>query len=84
VEQKQDFYDYLRTQFTDLESAKKWYQKWKDEMEQELEGYPLISCRAMAYHISTALEGKTEKDDDGSPLSDYTDTKYGRTIFLGE
>ena len=53
-----DLFDYFKTQFNDLEGAKKWYKKWYREWEQDVPNYPEYSgdngftLRAMAGHVS--------------------------------
>ena len=73
-----DFYDWLRTQFTDLESAKTWGRKWFNEMDQKT---PFGECtaRAMAYHINQALEGRMYCDETGA-FTIYSQTKHGSEI----
>ena len=73
------FYDWLKTQFTDLESAKVFYKKWIDEMEQETP-FGMFSWRAMAAHISNVLEGK--KQDNNEFMTSYMSTKYGSEVMF--
>ena len=77
TEEKNEFYDWLRTQFTDLESAKVFAQKWAREMNQETP-FGDFTQRAMSYHISNVLEGKNE--DEGG-ITMYITTKYGVDIY---
>ena len=74
-----EFYEWLRSQFTDIEEAKVFYSKWRDEDDQESE-YGCHSLRAMSAHISNVLEGKKTLGDDIS--TNYMSTKYGSEIFF--
>lgn len=79
---KTDFYDYLRTQFHDVESAIQWCRQWERAGQPTLEGYGDFTCRAMAAHCSMALEGKPNEAGFGL-ATDYMSTKYGVDIFWG-
>lgn len=82
-----ELYDYLRTQFTNLEEAKIFFRKWAYGWRQNIPGHPEFSVdndsddcsgfslRAMAGHISAVLTGNVY---DGV----YNDTKYGSEIYL--
>lgn len=78
-----DFYEFLKTQFSDLESAKKFYHNWIYENHQDIPGHPewsdddCFSMRAMAGHISQVLEGKNEQYK-----NTYMNTKYGSEIYF--
>jgi hypothetical protein len=74
-----EFYDWLKTQFTDLESAKVFYKKWIDEMDQETP-YGVFSWRAMAAHISNVLEGN--EPDNNEIYTSYMSTKYGSDVMF--
>jgi len=76
-----DFYTYLRSQFTDLDTCIEFCVKWLNTWEQEIPGYPWWSCsmRMMSTHCSTVLEGKSIEDSGW----DYTTTKYGVDIYYG-
>ena len=75
-----DFYDWLRTQFHDLETAKEFGRRWVDAdcMNQETP-YGLCSMRSMAYHCSQALEGKLYAGEPPGP-TDYASTTHGVAI----
>ena len=75
-----DFYDWLRTQFTDLESAKRFAYHWANALDQSLPEWGDISSRAMAFHVSRALEGATHGFNAGA-LTNYLDTQYGPELF---
>ncbi len=77
-----DFYDYLRSQFNNLQEAKIFYKKWWVEWEQEIPDYnfDMFSLRSMAYHISKVLENE---EPDNNICTSYIDTKYGSEIYLG-
>lgn len=74
-----EFYEWLRSQFTNIEEAKIFYSKWRDEDEQESK-YGYHSLRAMAAHVSNVLEGKKELV--GDTLTNYMDSKYGSEIYF--
>lgn len=74
-----EFYEWLNQQFTDLNTAKEFYIKWKDEDDQETP-YGCFSMRAMAAHISNVLEGKENYED--TVCTNYMSTKYGSDIFF--
>lgn len=78
-----DLYEYLKTQFSDIETCKAWYRKWRDEDNQEIEGFGCISLRAMAAHCSNVLEGKTEDGSGDGFCTRYLSTKYGPEIYMG-
>jgi hypothetical protein len=76
----EEFYEYLRTQFHDLESAKEFYRKWQkngQEIEAYEDGY---TFRAMAQHISNVLENKIQDEDDF--FYDLKRGKYYAEIYL--
>lgn len=78
----EQFYDYLRQQFSDLEGAKAFYRKWKYEWDQELPpdiSLGHVSLRAMAAHCSHVLEGTMP---DVGCLTEYINTKYGSEIYF--
>jgi hypothetical protein len=77
-----DFYDYLRSQFSDLESAIAWARTWYRQGQPVIKGFGEFTCRAMAGHISMALEGKPNECGIGI-YTDYMSTKYGVEIFWG-
>jgi hypothetical protein len=74
-------YDYLRQQFTDLDSCIKWCSKWYNEWDQDIPDHPewAMTMRAMARHCSNVLEGRPV-DEDGLC---FLDTKYGPDLFFG-
>lgn len=74
-----EFYEWLRSQFTNIEEAKVFYSKWRHEDEQESE-YGCHSLRAMAAHVSNVLEGKKELGED--ILTNYINTKYGSDLYF--
>ncbi len=76
---EKDFYIFLREQFNDLPSAKLFAKKFVKE-NQRVSHFGSFTCRAMAYHISEALEGKFCEDDDDSIFTSYIETKYGSEI----
>lgn len=71
------FYDWLKTQFTDLNSAKEFYKNWCGPLNQQTP-FGCFSMRSMAHHVSNVLEGK----DCSDPGSLYYDTKYGSELYL--
>lgn len=71
-----DFYDWLRTQFTDLESAKLFFRKFKDD--DQVTPFGDFSQKAMCYHISMVLE---DKQPNNLSATDYINTKYGTDIY---
>lgn len=78
-----DLYKYLKTQFTDLTSAKQFMHRWATEMDQEIQGFGLISSRSLAAHVSAILEGKTEDDSSESTFfTSYLNTKYGSELYF--
>ena len=82
-----DLYAWLRTQFTDLPSAKLWYAKWRDVDDQtlppEFQDSPAdgFSLRAMAAHVSYALEGYADEPTGNGVCTNYMSTKYGSDII---
>lgn len=74
----EEFYDWLRDQFTDLPSAINWYNDWSDEQESP---FGLYSMRAMSYHISRVLEGYKECPD---VSISYLETQHGASIYMNE
>lgn len=82
-----DFYDYLKSHFNDLPSAKKFFIIWRCEWEQDIPGHPewsggnCFSIRSMAAHISNVLEGKS-RDISGLITTNYITTKYGSDILF--
>ena len=77
--QMQQFYNWLKTQFTDIESAKVFFNKIKDNCETP---YGPFTQRAMCYHISQVLEGKEYKEI--GQLTNYSATKYGVEIYTND
>lgn len=77
----QDLYSFLKTQFSDLPSAKRWARRWIEEQEagRELEHWGSFSSRAMAAHISRVLEGK--EPDSRAALTMYTEETYGPAVY---
>jgi hypothetical protein len=78
-----DLYPYLRSQFSDLASAKIWAHHWAQEQEagRPLAEFGSISSRAMAAHISNVLEGK-DRDESGSRFTtNYLSTRYGPDLY---
>ena len=80
MKNSRQFYKYLRTQFSNLEEAKKWYRCWRNDMEQVVPGYGMFSWRAMAHHISNVLEGRKQQERNWWNKS-YMDTKYGVEVY---
>lgn len=76
-----EFYDFLRSQFNNLEEAKIYYKKWKNN-DQIIKDHPEweFSLRAMAAHISNVLENKKLKKN-SLMMTDYLSTKYGPDIY---
>ena len=73
-------YEYLKTQFSDLKSCKKWFKKWLNSDQPAILN-TCFSMRALATHCSNVLEGK-EKDNSGNELlTCYVNTKYGSDIL---
>lgn len=74
-------YKYFKTQFKDLEGAKKWVYIWHHDWDQKLPGEKECSytMRSMAAHVSGYLEGIP-------PIShgwgtDYLMHKYGTDLY---
>ena len=81
----ENFYEYLKTQFNDLNSCKEWYRRWSREWKQEIPGhpeFPLFSLRAMAAHCSNVLEGKITDESGDQFCTEYINTKYGPDIYF--
>lgn len=81
-----DLYEYLKTQITDLESAKRWACTWFQEWQQVLPPpfHPENDCysmRAMASHLSTVLENKTTDDTSSALCTNYMRTKFGSELY---
>jgi len=76
-----DFYNYLREEITDLDSAKMFMWKWVNEMDQELPKFGSISSRALCAHVSAILEGKEQDDSGGDGYTQYLNTKYGPELY---
>lgn len=74
-------FEYLKTQFSNLEGAKKFMYRWANEMDQELPGGFLISSRALAAYCSAVLEGKKEVHSLDGSSTFYIQTKYGIALF---
>lgn len=73
-------YAYLRSQFTDLSSAKLWMHRWANDLDCALpEPFGPISSRAMAAHVSRIVEGKTP--DCGPSLTNYLDERWGPILY---
>lgn len=75
-----DLHAYLRTQFTDLAGAKAFMRRWATEMGQDIPGFGGISSRALAAHVSTVLEGKTEVPSAGL-ATNYLATARGSELY---
>jgi hypothetical protein len=74
-------YEYLRSQFSNLDECVDWYSKWV-ENDQEIEGFEgCYSMRAMAYHCSRVLEGFDDQEE-GIVATSYIETKYGSSIYF--
>ena len=71
-----DYYTYLRTQFSDLEGAKRYMRHWHDDLEQEDCGGGMTT-RAMSAHCSLVLEGY---EDDSAYVGSYMTTKHGTEL----
>jgi hypothetical protein len=79
----EDFHAYLRTQFTTLREAVDWARRWYADG-QALPEWGSFTMRAMAAHISMALEGREYED---TPLgTNYLQTRYGTLLYyaMGE
>ncbi len=82
-----DFYNYLRTQFNNLDEAKVFYKKWINEWGQDIPGHKewseinCFSMRAMAGHISAILT-KNDNEYESDDCYTYADTKYGSEIYF--
>lgn len=77
-----EFYDYLRSKFSNLDECIKWYQDWKDKDQPDF-GYGEFSLRVMAYHCSMVLE-RQEIDPGLGEITfetSYINTKYGSDIY---
>jgi hypothetical protein len=77
---KKHFYDYLRSQFDDIESAKAFAQKWATSMHQDTPGFGPMTCREMAAHISNVLEG-IDSGDDSALMLNFNADRYGIPII---
>ena len=77
----EEFYNYLRSKFSNLEECIQWYQKWKDN-DQVIPEYEKeeFSLRAMAYHCSRVLEGYVMDPNLGCFTCCAT-TNYGLEIY---
>ena len=70
------FYEWLKTQFTDLESAKTFFKNWKRSGQKT--PYGEFTLRCMAAHISNILENK---EYDPSEVISVSNTAYGIDIL---
>ena len=75
------FYDYLRTQFTDLAGAELFVWRWVNEMDQRLPfaGAESISSRALCAHVSAVLEGQPEPQGPG--FTHYLGSQHGPALY---
>lgn len=82
-----DLFEYFKTQFKpgEIDKAKNWYIKWRDEWKQEIPGYNefsgdnIFSFRTMAGHLSWYLQGKEGSYQD--VVGPYRNTKYGTELY---
>lgn len=75
------FYAYLREQFgADPVRALAWYRRWVDEEQPEVNGQS-FSMRALAFHCSWALEGKSHAPPVWEHL-DYMSTEHGSYLYI--
>lgn len=79
--QEKELYLYLRTQFKDIKSCKKWYIKWRNNEQPDILG-GCFSLRSMAAHCSNVLEGKLCDDSGLEYCTMYINTKYGSDILF--
>lgn len=78
----EEFYNYLKSKFSNLKECIQWYQKWKDN-DQVIPEYEKeeFSLRTMAYHCSRVLEGYAI-DPYLNRITSYINTKYGVEIYF--
>jgi hypothetical protein len=71
---------FLRTQFRDVPSAKKWLRKWANKDNQVIQDGPLkglrLSIRTMSGHISLSLNNQG-----GEHVISSFSTKYGQVLY---
>jgi hypothetical protein len=84
MEELNDLYVYLKSQFTDLEGAKIFMKKWVNELDESL---PVLGCenmgsRSLSAHCSAVLEGKKEDDSGTGFCTYYLRTKYGPELYF--
>ena len=77
-ERDTDFHAWLRTQFSTVDEAKTFARRWFKELDQELPEWGSMTMRAMAAHISMALE---EKEYESGAFTNYMETKHGPTMY---
>ena len=82
-----EFHVWLRTQFSDLDGAKRFVWRWMNEWDQHLpqgggaewEGEFGYTMRAMAHHVSLALENREVEGD--WYATTYLDSEYGAILY---
>ena len=78
IHERTDFYAHLRKKHATLEDAIQWAIRWAQE-QPVLLGFGSFTVRALAFHISSAFEGKS--DEWGmDAVCDYMSTKHGVRI----
>lgn len=79
---EKDLLEYLKTQFTDLDGAKKFMRRWVVEMGQMLPGGFSITCRSLAAHCSAVLEGNAYPNSVDGRSTHYISSKYGSELYF--
>ncbi len=74
-----ELHAYLRTQFTDIASAKHFMWRWVNEMDQLLPGFGAISSRALCAHCSAVLEGTPVAS--AGFCTNYLASKHGSELY---
>lgn len=79
---REDFYSYLRDTHKTIDRAIVWAIYWALE-QAPIPGFGEFTLRAMAFHVSSAFEGKSDKWGMSyeAPSISYIDTKYGPRIY---
>lgn len=79
-QENEEFYLKMSENFDSLKTAKKWIQECCFKTENnEMHDYQGHSSRAMAYHVSKALEHDYYADD--LAVTDYMNTRYGPELY---
>lgn len=75
-----DLLSYLKTQFSDLDGAKKFMRRWVVDMGQMLPIDIEVTSRALAAHCSAVLEG-SDVASANEFSTNYMASKYGSDLF---